>query len=256
MEDYEIYIPPETYVLNNIAEVRLRGRGLRWRELVNLCISSFEYHKEFSTFEIAGLRDFAIDAHSWPSERQSLPRLISELYKWLATKKGISHQWIGDKTPLNTVYLGKIRKILPHCSFLYIYRDGVDVATSYVKAGIYRTIDDAALRWVFSNTCWQSFKKSLAPTQFWEISYESLVADPQRTVSDIASFFGIPPRTNPLDVREYLGDVIARDHHRNVMKRPSAKFVGQGRKSLNSVDRRSIAKIVNPTLKALGYPEL
>lgn len=256
MERYRIYIPPETYVLPRVADYRFRGRGLAWPEFVNLAVSVFEYHPEFDTFEIESLRGFAEEARNYSSEKQTIQYLLCDLYSHFAKKSGVEYQWLGDKTPLNTLHLGRIDRIMPGSHFAYLLRDGIDVAASYVKAGIYNNIGDAAERWVRSQKSWESFRSKIPDERRMEIRYEELVAAPDETMKTVASFFGIPERNSVASVDSVLGDVGKHGHHENVTRRPSLDSVGKGRSAVSEADRQRLRPVFSGWLEHCGYQDI
>jgi hypothetical protein len=256
MEKCNIFIPPETYVLARIVELEIRTRSLEWEAFVNLVVSTFEYHPEFETFNVSGLREYAIAAKKWPKKKQTVSNLIWNLYFWLSVQDNIACTWVGDKTPLNTLYLGMIDMILPHAHYIYIVRDGIDVSVSYVDAGIYKDIKEAAYRWLNSQKCWDAFKKKIYKKKYIEIRYEQLVQHPEDTLENIISAFNLPRRKTELDIAHCLGDVTIRHHHRNVILQPNCDSIGKGRQKLTKEERDSLGKILNTVLSRLGYEKV
>lgn len=256
MENLDIYIPPETYVLPKIAEYRISTRYFDWNAIVDLCVSSYEYHPEFETFSHASLRDFALDAKQWDLEKRNIQNLIRELYLWFAKKADMNCKWVGDKTPINTLHIYNINKVIPGAMYIYILRDGVDVCASYVKAGIYTNYAEAAKRWVQSHKSWEQFKKYLPESRYVEIKYEDLVVESNSLIGSISNKFNIPYRADTFNITDKLGDATMRKHHVNSLKEPTTDSIGKGRESLTQAQRNEIKHIINPTLKRLNYQQL
>lgn len=256
MEDYDIYIPPETYVLPKVANARVRARGLRWESFVELSMAFFEYHPEFDTIDAESLRCFVIEAKTWSRKKQSVKELLLSYYAWLADKTFGGAAWLGDKTPFNTMNLGPISKIIPGAFYLYLLRDGVDVAVSYVEAGIYSDLKKAAQRWVQSHLRWSSFKKQLEECRYMEVRYEDFVADPSNVLKGITENFQIPRRTKSIEISGQLGDVEKRSQHSNVLNPPSTSSIGKGRKSIDKRQREIIRPVINKTLLKCGYKKI
>lgn len=254
MERLDIFIPPETYVLPKIADYRIRARGLRWQSLVDLVISAFEYHPEFETFNICTLREYAIKAKYWEKENQTINKLIIGLYTWIAEHSGIPSTWVGDKTPLNTLYLGSISKIIPKAKYLYLLRDGADVSVSYINSGIYNNIRDAGKRWARSHKAWNKFKKKQRISDYLELRYEELVANPENIIQEIKAKFNIIERVQ--DISMLLGDVTSRAHHANVLKPISTDSIGKGRSSLSESQKEELRPVINSSLLNAGYKAL
>lgn len=255
MEQLDIFIPPETYVLPKIANYRIRARGLKWPALVDLVISAFEYHSEFETFNVADLREYAIKAKSWNKENQTLTNLLIEFYRWWAEQFQMPRTWLGDKTPWNTLHLMPIAKIIPKAKYVYLLRDGADVSVSYVYNGIYKTYPEAARRWVRSHQAWCCFKKSLHEDQYMEIRYEDFVAKTENILEQIGNKFCIPQYSQS-KVTENLGDVPTRAHHANVFQPITTDTIGKGRDNLSESQKKQLRPIINSLLSQVGYDPL
>jgi len=256
MERFQIYIPPETYVLPKVADYRIRCRGLAWPSFVDLVIASFEYHPEFETFELGSLSEFAAEAKRYPEEEKNATSLLTGLYKYFAVRRQIDFQWLGDKTPLNTLHLGRIGRLFPRARYVYLLRDGVDVTASYLRAGIYRNLEDAALRGIKSQRSWEGFREHLSRDRYIEVRYEDMVANPGEVMASVGRGLGIPERISGMNVGHALGDVGKRPHHENTMKSPSLSSIGKGRKELTETEKDRLRPILSGWLKHCHYPSL
>lgn len=253
MERASIYIPPESYVIPSAVTGLLKAGSLRWDEKVDFFLSKFEYYPEFETFGIGTLRDFAIEAKSWPKAEHNIGLLLSRLYFWIASEKGLSVKRVGDKTPLNTLRLGLVNRILPKARYIYIERDGVDVAASYLKAGIYKNIVDGAIRWKLSKRAWRSFKKGLNNKCFYEVRYEELVSKPDAVIDELLRSFAIEKQEIHVDMTQLFGDVGTRAHHDNVLNTTHRDSIGKGRAEIASSDRLLLRAAINDELLDSGY---
>ena len=252
MERFSLYIPPESYVLPRIARYGLQARGLKWPDVVSLVMGAFEFHDEFETFPVQSVREFALQAKKWPRKDCAVDVLIRKFYFWLASEAGISASWVGDKTPMNTMHLQRVSRLLPGAVYIFLIRDGVDVVQSYVKAGLYEDVEDAARRWVGSLKNWRLLEKQIPESRRVQIRYEDLVTEPDHVLQALGDKFGIPPSEGPVNHIE-MGDVEKRMHHANVKKNPTRHSIGKGRKTLTPTDAEKIAPIMDAYLLALGY---
>lgn len=256
MERSDLYIPPETYVLKRVADRRISGRGLKWSAFVELVMASFEYHPEFSTLTAGTLRDLAEQTKACDKRKRSAQTILLAYYQWLAQQTYAPTTWIGDKTPLNTLHLGRIANLLPGAYYIYLLRDGVDVTVSYKNAGIYPSMETAALRWQRSHLCWQTFKTRIPPERRIDIRFEDFIRNPEQTIHVIQEQLGIPPRREPLDLSSVLGDVPVRSQHSNVLNSPDSSSIGRGRRELAADQCRLLRPYLNSTLKRCGYTPL
>jgi hypothetical protein len=254
MEQGRIYIPPETYVWTSQIHAFLRAPGLDWESKVALALGKLEFGPEFETFEVESLRPFAAIANGWPVPRRTLGHLIQGLYHWLAEQKQIDADWVGEKTPMNLGRIGLISHMFPEARYIYIERDGVDVAYSYRENGLYPDLASGARRWVQSRSAWRDFAKRLPAGRKAEIRYHALVADHQAEVGRLLSHFGIARRAEPIDVSNALGDVSTRAHHQQVKSAPVARRVGKNPRSVLSAEERSeLEAVFGTSLRDAGY---
>lgn len=256
IEDFDIYIPPESYVFGSVVSSALYARSLSWPDLVDLTLAKFNYFPEFTTFEAPSLAPIALECKSWPKEKQAVGNIVTFLYRHLAEDKNIPAEWVGDKTPLNTMNLGLISNMFPKAKYLYIERDGADVVSSYVQAKIYDNVEDAAKRWIDSRQAWLKHKKTLSDTQFLEIKYENLVSSVEPCLDEICKVLGLPLRAENLDVNARLGDVSTLDHHAQVKQPITNTNIGKGRQKLTGAQRKVLSAMMNEGLVQAGYDKL
>jgi hypothetical protein len=256
MENAYIYIPPETYVLPMIARLRWLGRGLPWSIVVNMVISAFHYHPEFKWVGGCDLSVLAGEAKNWPKAKRKVDLLLIEIYRAMASFSGSDATVLGDKTPLNTLHLRGIGKLIPGAKYIYIYRDGADVVDSYVRAGIYRNYIQAAKRWVDSVNAWKKIKGRIGRDCYAEVRYEELARRPEQVIENLIDALSLPKRNEAIGVLKILGDATSLDHHANVVQPPSPSSIGKGRKNIPKDQVQKVAKILNKELIICGYEAL
>jgi len=256
VEKCNIYIPPETYVLPSTYLAILRKSEYQWPDVVHHFVDSFENHPEFPTFGLASLESFRRKAIDWRGPEQHICRLVEELYWHFGKSVGIDSLWVGDKTPSYIFHLGIIQHMISGARYIYLLRDGVDVAVSCKNAGRYDNFQDGAYRWVRSQQCWAAFKKTLAAEQYFEVRYEDMVANEQATLSRIMEKYDIPARQDTIDVFTRLGDVNLRPHHGNALLPVTSSFVSKGREILSKDERRRLGVILNSELENAGYERI
>ncbi len=117
----------------------------------------------------------------------SYASLIDELFTAWLRKEG-KKRW-GDKTPHNVFHIPVLHMLFPDARFIHIYRDGRDVVRSWVRAPFGPTnIVEAAAEWQRFVRAGQQGGATLPPTQYLEIRYETLLADPEATLRSVCRF--------------------------------------------------------------------
>ena len=250
----EIFIPPETFVLGDIIEGWARGSLLTWRERVWLFCAYFEKHRHFHTFGHDTLNAFASDAIGWPKSRRNLPTLIDGFYRYLDQSDTATNmsRW-GDKTPYNTFHLDAIDAAFPNAQYLWLVRDGRDVALSYVEAGLFDDFPEAAVRWSAANeACAQLARRKGRSVR--RQPYEELVSSPETVFAEVCAWAGLPFRPQMLtEPTKPLGDVEALAHHSNVTRPISPASIGRWRDRLGPEELDSLPDVFWSQMTALGY---
>ena len=92
-----------------------------------------------------------------------------------------------------TIHLGfnRIKFIWPQARYIYLYRDGRDVANSIVNEGWAGNSYVAAEQWLSAEHDWCDLRKGLADEQWIEVQYEKLISQPEEELKRICTFMGV-----------------------------------------------------------------
>ena len=95
------------------------------------------------------------------------------------------------KSTFNIQYTSELEKVIQPF-YIYLYRDGRDVATSFKKAYVGpKHIYQIAQKWYQEQMETTSFLSSLAAHRYVRISYEALIQDPEKVLHLICERIGI-----------------------------------------------------------------
>ena len=121
---------------------------------------------------------------------QSLVAIFFAIYDILAETWG-AEDWC-CKSLANVKYLPEINSYSDTAKFIYLYRDGRDVALSFQKAVVgEKHIYHIAQAWAQSQRLALQMRTLLdSEERFYSISYESLVADPESSLQGLCKFMG------------------------------------------------------------------
>jgi protein-tyrosine sulfotransferase len=251
----EVHIPPEMHALGECIRLYRRNRTLPWPELVRTALSAFALDPEFERFGVA-LAPLAAALDGLAPRERSLARVLDALYRSHAAASGEACARWGDKTPLNAFALAPIRAVFPRARFVHLLRDGVDVAHSYVEAGLQPDLATAARRWRDSVAAVRRFA-ARHPARCLELRYEALVRAPERTLPALFRFLGL--RWDPAFLRASapgaaLADAAHHAHLRAALAPIACASVGRGRRALAPAERTALERAIGPALAAAGYP--
>lgn len=253
MHGGEVAIPPESYVLPRMFRDHTRFGWMPWSDYTNVLLGRALQHPGMAEWDLD--RDALVArATAIPEEERSLSSLVGVLYaEWAAHHAPGVGRW-GDKTPLNTLWLPRIERMFPDARYVHILRDGRDVALSYVKAGLYGDLEDAAGRWRQSVRAARRHGARVGPGRFHEVRYEDLVAEPVATLGPLCSFLGLSYKDTMLDFWKSargLGDSRLA-HHDNLKNPLSTDSIGRFR-GLDKAEQQKVHAVIGPDLEAFGY---
>ncbi len=125
------------------------------------------------------------------SECRSFAEVISRLYDEWARKEG-KKRW-GDKTPQYVTEIPTLLQIFPSCKIIHVYRDGRDVALSWIRVGWGpQNVYIAARDWKYYVDAGQGAASSVPPGAYLEVRYEELLASPEETMKRVCTFLDEP----------------------------------------------------------------
>jgi hypothetical protein len=92
-----------------------------------------------------------------------------------------------------TVHYGfsKLRYLWPRARYIYLLRDGRDVACSVVEMGWAGNAFAGAQWWIDAEREWTSYRRSLGNDRWIEVRYEELIANCEGTLRRICVFIGV-----------------------------------------------------------------
>ena len=92
-----------------------------------------------------------------------------------------------------TVHYGfsRLRYLWPRAKYIYLLRDGRDVASSVVEMGWAGNVFDGAKWWLDAEGEWAEFRRSLARNRWIEVRYEDLIADSEAQLRGICKLIGV-----------------------------------------------------------------
>jgi hypothetical protein len=113
--------------------------------------------------------------------------VVSAIFQaWAAQAQ--KRRW-GDKTPRYVLDIPVLVEIFPTCKIIHIYRDGRDVALSWLRLGDEpRNVFAAALAWKRYVERGREAGARLASERYMEVKFEKLLDDPRSTLEEVCSF--------------------------------------------------------------------
>ena len=200
--------------------------------------------------------DLGLDAASLAHCR-SYRELVSALYRELARRQR-KPRW-GDKTPHYATEIPMLLELFPAARVIHIYRDGRDVALSWMATSFGPSnVLTAATAWKRLATAGRRGVRA-QPDSCLEVRYETLVAQPKPTMRRVCDFIGedyteAVLRPSPLPRFPYRPIVGAWPQR----VRPSDAGIaiassGRWRRDMTPGDRSVFEGVAGELLAELGY---
>ena len=185
----------------------------------------------------------------------NLPQIAKAIYEIKAESENA--EFWSCKSMANIHFIDSIEAAGIHPFYIHLYRDGRDVALSFMKAIVGdKHIYQLAKQWKTEQDLSDALCKKLGPERCIQIRYEEFVIDPAKTVMEICSRIGIPYSPAVLDYNrseesaETAGaGAMWGNLTKPVMKENTRKFL----RELTADDIRIFETVAADTLQKLGY---
>jgi sulfotransferase family protein len=157
-------------------------------------------HPKFALFRLGHEELISLLESGQPMSYAAFVTGIFDCYGMARGKK-----LVGNKTPDSVRRIETLHALWPDARFVHLVRDGRDVALSLMnwprvrdkKPGTFPTwnkdpVSTAALWWELNVCCGRNAGKWLGPELYYELRYESLIANPAEECTKICAFLGLP----------------------------------------------------------------
>jgi len=175
----------------------------------------------------------------------------------------------GEKSPGYVRHMPVLQALFPWARFLHLVRDGRDVSLSLIDWGKQKHRPKGPARkyamWAESpvavSALWWAYKAErgrqdaalLRPATYMEITYESLVAEPEAALREVADFLQLPYSVDMVNF--HVGKTVRRAGlSAKSAWLPATKGVRDWRRSMKRDDLELFEALAGDCLSAFGYP--
>lgn len=194
------------------------------------------------------------------NERINLPsfwglfKVINEIY---ADSKRAKFWFSKEPGSFNNIYQFKTH--LPNAKFIYMTRDGRDVAASMLKGRLHEFhIYNVAKRWAHEQRlCLSAYSDSMLNGQIFMLKYEDLIEDAKSVMSKLMSFLGLDFEEDQLGFyknKDVLKHSEKSEFWKNLSKPIDKANKGSYRNSLSSKQIQIFESVAWNEMQALDYP--
>ena len=183
--------------------------------------------------------------------------VVAGLFRAWARSEGKT-RW-GDKTPQYVAEIPTLLEIFPESKLVHIYRDGRDVALSWLKSPFgAENLYSAAKAWHEFVSAGRSAGRTLDESQYIEVCYESLLHDPEGTMKLVYEFLQEPEfagftRLNYLERRGRYAIFGARDRRASYKTEIGRSNSQKWKQELSQDARTLFESVAGDLLEELGY---
>jgi hypothetical protein len=190
--------------------------------------------------------------------KRSLVAVFGAVYDVMAEAWG-AKTWC-CKSLANIYYLPEIEGYFPGAKYIYLYRDGRDVAVSFSKAVVgEKHYYHIAREWNEAQQLALNFRRKIPAGRFFNLSYEDLTSKTEKTVRALCKFLGVGYKPSMLEFyksgeakRAASASNLWENVTSPVMKDNSRKFLKEARES----DIRIFESVAGDSMDRLGYERL
>ncbi|MDB5493323.1 MAG: sulfotransferase [Phenylobacterium sp.] len=167
-----------------------------------------------------------------------------------------------EKTPWNVLRLGFLWRHFPGARFIHVIRDGRDVACSLrgmpwakitaADRSSAEALEECAAYWGFHVAAGRRYRHD---PRYYEVRYEDLVGDPERTVRRLLAFLGLDWNDAVLEA-DGLHEALTKVGHAN-SNQPGRTIhrdaLERWRTDLSAAERRIVEQAAGGMLARAGY---
>lgn len=136
----------------------------------------------------------------------------------------------------------KLGKIWPRAKYIYLYRDGRDVANSIVRMGWAGNVYVAADWWLEAEKEWDKLRHALGNNDWIEVRYEDLIASNTPQLERICAFLGV-------EYSEKMFDYVKNTTYRA----PDASLIYQWKTGMRKEEVQQLEEKLGDRLSSRGY---
>jgi hypothetical protein len=168
---------------------------------------------------------------------------------------------LGDKCPVYSVYLSRILSAFPDAKVIHLTRDYRDNILSMLRVKIEAHLfASLAYRWKYYNNCVMKARAKF-PASVRSLRYEDLVADPEKHMTELCEWVGVPYEPSILNfytskddyMRVYPKRVFETGVHVNLFKPISADHTYGWKKKMPVAKVKLADSIVGRSAEQWGY---
>ncbi|MBL6998175.1 MAG: sulfotransferase [Phycisphaerales bacterium] len=239
----EIFIPPETFFFNQIANGEFGAGTLSTKNKIDILLNKW-WVKDMKV-ERATITDLLDkDNGTWRNVFLAFIASLSE---------NSSSTMYGEKTPGHVQYAQTLLDTFPKCRILFMVRDPRASYASFRKSKVGTgQISSFVKTWSFASTTEQSLKTN---PRCMRVQYEDLVTNTEHVMQDVCSFLGLTFEASMMNYhdREDPDYSPEQKHHKNTLKPIFTSGLNKWKSALSKNQIGLLEHCLGKQMVPLGY---
>lgn len=227
---------------------------LPWKELVSLIIGEIAASNANLNWFV-NFNDTLATLQYLPREERSLQKILDEIYLAYAKKNEKKIKIWGEKSPRNMPFTPLLFQVYPKAKYIFLIRDGRDVARSWLVKNESKDLDWISHSWNESIAMYEWLQRKAQPGQLLMVKYEDLVSEPERILTGIGDFLGVGFHADMLRFQgfaERIGDDNIK-HFEKLKTTPNQGSIGKWKKHFSPPEQQRLTHIMGSNLQKFGY---
>lgn len=139
-------------------------------------------------------------------------------------------------------HFNRLLHIWPDARFIHILRDARDVARSNIGMGWAGNVWTGVERWLEAEELWARLKQIIPENRRTELTYENLISEPVKVLTQLCEFMGVP-----------YDEVMLSYAEASTYERPDQKYIAQWKRKMSEYEIRLVESKVGKMLEERGY---
>lgn len=252
----DIFLPPEQYFLGKSIVKYQMYNYLIWRDLVKIIYAELIPETDNHLWQFDP-EQIIHRAFHFKIQERTLQKLVNEIYFEYSRQANLNGIIWGDTTPHNSVFINEIYDCFPKAKYIFLLRDGRDVAAAFKKGG--KEIFDELAQPINSIGQWidaiKQYDYLKSKTNVHLVTYEDLVMDTDKTLLAISDFLEIEFQIEFQNFHKNVPivDQYKKAFHENLYKPINASSIGQWVNILDATEKELVMSKASPLLRRFNY---
>lgn len=253
----EVFLPPEQFSLPYTIVSYKVGGSINLKKFATQAIRYYRSKNQNWVLSSERFNEVEKDVLDDVEHRSNPVYIYNKVMRSYADEAGVSSpKWIGDHSPLTTVFGRLVLPYFPSGKMLFLMRHPLDVVQSYQSIPSNPASNYKYAAWKWNNSV-EVYEKLANQDNVMLVKYEDLVSEPQRIMESVFSFLEVPvlnvvdsPNTegesDPMGAKEM-------SNHQNLYKPITTSSINSWKSKMSDEVYRGASPLIAKNAAKFGY---